>query len=131
MNKALQRQALLLKRLFKISRTQIVLGVTAVIVGYFLVSGATTALQSRSLAERENRLQAEITDLQERYDRLGALQGYLDSDEYIEAVAREQLGLVKEGETSIVVIPGADPESDEESRAEVDADELWWETLIR
>jgi cell division protein DivIC len=119
----------LLKRLFKLSRTQVILGVTLVIVGYFLVTGATTALQSRSLAERENRLQAEIGDLQRRYDRLGALQQYLDSDEYIEAVAREQLGLVKEGETSIVVIPG--PDADPPDEDEQDDADLWWETLIR
>lgn len=121
----------MLKRLFKISRTQVVLGITAVIVGYFLVTGATTALQSRSLAERENRLQAEIGDLQERYERLRALHEYLDSDEYIEAVAREQLGLVKKGETSIVVIPGAAAEESDDASGEEDDGELWWETLIR
>ena len=81
------------------------LALTAVIVGYFLVTGTTTALQSRQLSEREDRLQAEISDVQERYERLEALRQYLDSNEYTEAVAREELGLVRAGETSIVVIP--------------------------
>ena len=104
---------------------------TAVIVGYFLVTGATTALRSRKLSEREDRFRVEIAGLQQRYDRLEALREYLDSDEYIEAVAREQLGLVNEGETSIVVIPAA-PASTPTSGSDAPAEgELWWETLIR
>ncbi len=108
---------------------RIVLALTAVIVGYFLVTGATTALRTSRLSEREDRLGAEIAGLQQRYERLEALRQYLGSDEYIEAVAREQLGLVREDETSIVVIstapsPTPDPDQPEE-------DELWWQVLIR
>lgn len=102
---------------------------TAIIVGYFLVTGATAALRSSRLGERENRLRAEIAGLQERYERLEALREYLGSDEYIEAVAREQLGLVREGETGIVAISAApSPTPGAESPAD---SELWWETLIR
>lgn len=105
------------------------LGVTALIVGYFLVTSATTALRASRLNEREGRLEAEIAGLQQRYQRLEALREYLGSDEYIEAVAREQLGLVSEGQTSIVVIstapsPTPGPDQPEE-------DELWWQALIR
>lgn len=116
-------------RLPKLSRTSVVIMMTAVIVGYFLVTGATTALHSRSLSEREDQLRADIGQLERRYDRLGALQEYLDSEEYIEAVAREQLGLVREGESSIVVIP-TEPEAGAAAQPEDDND-LWWETLIR
>lgn len=117
------------KRFPKITSTRIVLAITAVIVGYFLVTGATTALRSRQLSEREDRFQAEVAGLQQRYQRLEALREYLHSDEYIEAVAREQLGLVGEGETSIVVIPSAPaPTPNPDAPAE---SELWWETLIR
>jgi cell division protein DivIC len=118
-----------LKRFPKITGTRIVLAVTALIVGYFLVTGATTALRASRLGEREGRLEGEIAGLQQRYERLEALRQYLGSDEYVEAVAREQLGLVREGETSIVVIstapsPAPDPDQPKE-------DELWWQTLIR
>jgi cell division protein FtsB len=123
----------LLKRLPKVSRAQLVLGVTLVIAGYFLVMGATSALRSSQLGDQEDRLRAELTSLQQRYQRLEALREYLNAEEYIEAVAREQLGLVREGETAIVVIPappdGAS-EGDEESAGPAE-DELWWETLIR
>ena len=102
---------------------------TAVIAGYFLVTGATTALQSRQLSEREDRLQAEISDAQQRYQRLEALREYLDSNEYTEAVAREELGLVRPGETSIVVIPTV--ASPTPGPGEADDGDLWWEALIR
>jgi cell division protein FtsB len=103
--------------------------VTALIVGYFLVTGGTTALRASHLSEREDRLEAEIAKLQQRYDRLEAFSQYLASDEYIEAVAREQIGLVRKGETSFAVIstgpsPAPDPDQPEE-------DELWWQNLIR
>ncbi len=117
------------RRLPKISSTRIVLGVTAVIVGYFLVTGATTALRFGQLSDREDRLRAEITELEDRFERLEALREYLDSDEYIEAVAREQLGLVREGETSIVVISTVPSTADD--GGEPGDDELWWERLIR
>jgi cell division protein DivIC len=117
------------KRLPKISSARIVLVLTAVIAGYFLVTGATTALQSRQLSEREDRLQAEMSDLQQRYERLEALRQYLDSNEYIEAVAREELGLVRQGETSIVVIPTV--ASPTPGPGEGDDGDLWWEALIR
>ena len=105
------------------------LALTAVIAGYFLVTGATTALQSRQLSEREDRLQAEISDVQQRYQRLEGLRQYLDSDEYIEAVAREELGLVRRGETSIVVIPTV--ASPTPGPGEAGDGDLWWEALIR
>ena len=116
------------RRLLKISSTRIVLAVTAVIVGYFLVTGATTALRSGQLSDREDRLQAEITELEDRYERLQALREYLDSDEYVEAVAREQLGLVRDGETSIVVISTVPSPTSDAGEPE---GELWWERLIR
>ena len=119
----------MLKHLPRISSTRIVLGVTAIIVGYFLVMGAVTALRSSQLGDREDRLRAEIGELQQRYERLELLREYLGSDEYIEGVAREQLGLVREGENGIVVISTApssapDPDAPQES-------ELWWEMLTR
>ncbi len=52
-----------------------------IIVGYFLVTGATAALRSSRLSDQEDRLGAEITDLQQRFERLEALREYLDSDE--------------------------------------------------
>jgi cell division protein DivIC len=104
------------------------LAVTALVVAYFLVGGAFNAIRSSQLRQQENQLRAEIHDLQERHQELSALREYLDSDEYIEAVAREQLGLVRRGETGIVAIPtqpSPAPQPGEEKP------ELWWDILIR
>jgi len=109
------------RNLTKLSTTRIVLAVTALAVVYFLVSGSLNAIRSHQLRQQESSLQGEIRDLQERFARLEAVQDYLDSDEYIETVARQQLGLVREGEVGLVVIstaptptpePGAQPEGE-------------------
>ena len=88
---------------------------------------AVNAIRDHQLHTQQSRLQADIADLNGRYDRLVALEQYLKSDEYIEEVAREQLGYVKQGEIGFVAIssqptptpaPGQQPD-------------LWWDTLIR
>jgi cell division protein FtsB len=48
-------------------------------------------------------LQEEIADLQWDADQLSALVGYLDSDEYIERTAREELGFVRVGEEAFAI----------------------------
>lgn len=116
------------KHLPGISTGRVILLVTALAVVYFLVTAALGGVRSYQLHQREDRLHAEIQELQSRYARLQALKDYLNSDEYIEAAAREQLGLVRDGEIGFVAIstrpspttaPGA-PHPD-----------LWWDVLIR
>jgi cell division protein FtsB len=105
----------------------IVLG-TAIIATYFLTTGGVNAIKGRQLSQQEHRLEQDIGDLQSRFNRLQALKDYLNSDEYIESVAREELGLVKRGEEGIVVIssaPAPTPAPNEGSPS------LWWDVLIR
>jgi cell division protein FtsB len=72
-------------------------------------------------------LEAEIDQMQARHERLEALKEYLNSDEYVETVAREQLGLVREGETGFVAISTIPvPTAPGQARPE-----LWWDVLIR
>ncbi len=49
-------------------------------------------------------LEQEVVELQETREEYQERLEYASSLEYVEKVAREQLGLVKEGETLIVVI---------------------------
>lgn len=115
------------RHLPRISVARLVLLATAAIVIYFLVAGAFTAVRSNQLRQEETRLRAEVEQLQRRYQRLEALRDYLNSDEYIELIAREELGLVREGEIGLVVIstaPTPTPEPDQQT-------DLWWEALIR
>lgn len=116
------------KHLPRISTARIVLAISALVAAYFLVTAAFTAIRSHQLGEQGAQIRAEIHDLQSRYARLQALREYLDSDEYIEAVAREQLGLVRPDEVAFVVIstvPTPEPEEGERDS------ELWWDVLIR
>jgi len=113
--------------LTRLSAGRVVFACTALIVVYFLAMFALNVVRSRQLGDQESRLQADIDELQSRYERLQALEQYLNSDEYVESVAREQLGLVKEGETAFIAIssqPTATPASGEEPG-------LWWEKLVR
>lgn len=115
------------KHLPRFSAGRLIFGITAIIVVYFLARGVTNYVQNEQLNSEEARLQAEIDDYASRYDRLAALERYLQSDEYIETIAREQLGLVMAGETGFVAIstqPTATPAADA-------GPDLWWEVLIR
>ena len=115
------------KRLLRFSGTRLIFLAAAAMVVYFLASGATNLVRSHQLTQEEGNLQAEIDGLEARYERLAGLEEYLQSDEYIEAIAREQLGLVKPGETAFIAIP-TQPSPAPEPDAETD---LWWEILIR
>jgi cell division protein DivIC len=105
-----------------------VLAVTAVIVVYFLATGVVSTLRSHQLHQREARLEAEIEQMRARHERLEALKEYLNSEEYIETVAREQLGLVREGETGFVAISTVPVPTPGAGQA---PPELWWDVLIR
>lgn len=76
------------------------------------------------------RLEAELTDLRERNDRLRAQVDRLKTPEGVEDVARESLGLVKEGEHAYVVTEGtATPTVAEPDRVLEEADTVWTQLL--
>ena len=113
----------------KPSTARLILAATALVVVYFLVSAAFNLVRSQQLDQQQSALKADIQGLQVRYERLQGLRSYLDSDQYIEAMARQQLGLVLEGELGFVVIstlPAPSPIPGEEGEPE-----LWWDVLTR
>lgn len=112
----------------QLSAAKVVIGVTALIVVYFLFTFAGNAIKAHQLNQQEGQLNAEIGSLQEKYQSLQALEQYLKSDEYIEEIAREQLGLVKPGETGIVAIP---TQPSPTPAPDAPNSDLWWEVLIR
>ena len=65
--------------------------------------------QSYLLAEEEEALRLEIGDLRQQNLRLQAELLEARSDRYVEAVAREQLGLVKPGDRAFVLVGPAAP----------------------
>jgi len=107
---------------------RIVLLVTALAITYFLVTAALGAIRAYQLQQREDRLRTEIAELQARYERLDALKAYLNSDEFIEVAAREQLGLVRQGETGFITISSQPAPTPAPSDTHP---ELWWDALLR
>lgn len=73
------------------------------IVGYFIFTAVDGVINNNSIDLQIAALQEEIADLQWDADQLSALVGYLDSDEYIERTAREELGFVRVGEEAFAI----------------------------
>jgi len=90
------------------SRRWVIL-VTAVVVVYFIFTAASNTLQAIQIGQEEESLRQEVDGLAEWHTRLTALRDYWKSDEYIELVARRELGLVRPGELGIVVTSAVTP----------------------
>ncbi len=117
------------KPLPKLSTTRLILAATALVVVYFLAAGVLNLIHSQQLRQQETGLEADIQQIQQHYQRLQDLRQYLSSDQYIETIARQQLGLVQEGETGFVIIstlPPPTPAPGEEADPE-----LWWDVITR
>ena len=69
-------------------------------------------LKQRAEQQRANRLlRAEIDESKGKNEELGEEVKRLKSDEYVEQLARRDLGLVKPGETSVWVVPAKENDS--------------------
>jgi cell division protein FtsB len=101
-----------------------VLAVALLLVGLFLYAAAQTAAQSYRLHDDRRTLTYEVEALRRQRAELRGLREYLASDEYIEAMARTQFGLVRPGETAVLVdAPGS-------ARPERRPGQRWWEALF-
>lgn len=87
----------------KISKFRIICLIIALLICFF---GIQYARSYKILQEKQARLlsvEEQITGAEMESDRLITLCEELDSQQYIERIAREDLGMVKEGE--ILIIP--------------------------
>ena len=73
------------------------------LVGYFVFTAMDGVVNTNTLDARITALTGEIDDLDWQAEQLEALVSFLDSDEYIERVAREELGLVRVGEEAFAI----------------------------
>jgi cell division protein FtsB len=101
------------KRVLQFPFTQFV-AIVVITVCLFLVIdfGRRTAANYQIRAE-ETRLETELTDSQSRHTALQARLAYVQSDAYVEEIARTQLKWAREGETVVVVMatPQASPQA--------------------
>lgn len=93
------------------------------LVGFVVFSGVEGLVQANSLDDRIARTRAEIVELRRDADQLAALIAWLDSDAYIERIAREDLGMVRPGEEAFAVhAPG---------RGQLEVNRSpWWVNLL-
>ena len=103
---------------------QMVLSVAVLLVALFCYAMVQTAAQSYRLRQHEREIAGEVQQLRDQRAELQGLLAYLKSDEYIEAFARQQFGLVKPGET-LVQVDG--PRASVPPRR---PGEKWWEALF-
>ncbi len=98
------------------------------IAGYLAFTSGRYVVHNYQLNGDEQRLRAEIRELDRDREQLGAIHDYLESDEYVEDVARRVLGLVRPGET-LVVVSGAEA-TPGDTQAAVTPGARWWENLF-
>ena len=108
-----------------------VIVLAAVAVGYFLFAAVGDALLSHQLDREERQLRLDIAELQRQQLELEAIRDYLNTDAYIEGVARRILGLVRPGETLVIVsstAPATPTPADQETETNAKP-RRWWEEL--
>ncbi len=101
-----------------------VLAVAILLLGLFVYAAIQTAAQSYRLRQHEREVFMRVQELRQQRAELQGLLTYLKSDEYIEAFARQQFGLVKPGEILVQVDAPAPPPVQRRPG------EKWWEALF-
>lgn len=75
------------------------------LVIYLLMSAGERTVQIIQLTHSQDRLEREVRLLDGEYTRLKSERDRLQSTTDVERVAREELNLIKLGETAVIVIP--------------------------
>lgn len=102
---------------------------------YFLFALGHRGAQAFQMQNEGAQLEREITRLESRHQRLEADREASQTDADIEKVAREQLNLIKPGETAVIVVPAegararvAEGSSEPPTR---ETDSIpWWQRLL-
>lgn len=105
------------------NRASMLLAITVmlVILVAVMVRGFSLRQKLREYDEKKQQLQEEIASEEKRSEQLEQYSKYTQTDEYVEEVARDKLGLVKEGET--VFRRDGDADSDSVSSEDMSSEE--------
>ncbi|WP_347489701.1 FtsB family cell division protein [Desulfoscipio sp. XC116] len=101
------------RRNFNFSRSKLPMIIITLLMLYICFSLGSRFDQLYAMQRNLDDMQAEIKDLREKNVGLYEQVKMLQSNDYIEQVAREKLGLVKEGEARIVPAPSGAGEAQE------------------
>jgi cell division protein FtsB len=106
------------------------LALAGVALASLLLTTGRYVVHGYQLRAQERDLRQELRRLDQDHAQLEAVRDYLRSDEYLEYVARRTLGLVKPGETLVIVSPSDDvPPAAPLSVARTPG-EPWWKALF-
>jgi cell division protein FtsB len=97
---------------------------------YFAFTSGRYVIHNYQLKHEEQRIRADIHQLARDHEELTAVRDYLESDAYVEYVARRILGLVRPGET-LVVVSGIQPTPAADTTPEAGGTPgPWWKQLF-
>ena len=96
-----------MSRLPHLPLTPLIIGIAALAITYLGFTTARYVVHEYNLRDDQATLHQQIDQLDRDHAKLVAVRDYLKSDEYIEDVARRVLGLVRPGETLVVVSSSA------------------------
>lgn len=82
----------------------IVLLLSIPILAYLALAVGSKALELYRLQERSAEIRQEIRQLQDKNEGLQRQIAYLRSDPSVEGIARQQLGLVRPGDTAVTLV---------------------------
>ncbi len=103
----------------KQSMASLVLVVTAVLVLLVMVGIQAIGLREKTAAYKETKasLEKQIADEEARTERINAYREYIKTDTFIEQMARERLGLIKDSQ---LLFYGLGSDGEQEDAAETD-----------
>lgn len=104
---------------------QLVLTLAGVLLALFLYSAAHTVAQNVRVHRQVEQSRAEVYHLRLQKQELQGLRDYMQTNEYIESEARTRFGLVRPGETEVVV------DAPRTAPTERQPGQRWWEALFR
>lgn len=81
------------------------MGALGLVVGALALTGVAPARQAFEQRREVSEVQAKVDALEERNSQLAGRLNRLSDVSYMEKLAREQLGVVRPGETSYVIVP--------------------------
>ena len=96
-------------KLSRLPLSKLLIALALLLAGYFALAAVADTTFSQRVDRDEQELQREVAELRADGARLEAIRDYLYTDEYIERAARRLLGLVRAGETVIIVLSTVPP----------------------
>ena len=121
-----------MSRLPRLSLTPLFLCAAALAIAYLVFTTAHYVVHNYQLHHEESGVRADIARLDADHAQLVAVRDYLKSDEYVTDVARRILGLVRPGETLVVVSGNGQPPAATPTPRLTPAagGEQWWKELF-